>query len=105
MSLNGSFFPPVAVFIRSTGRNCIIRCTTKAARAAIETLRVLGVAVTDISGEDFLLRVAGIKVAHAELSLGDCYAIGLSEWLKGTVVTSDKIFSRASEYTKIKQIG
>ena len=75
-----------------------------AARAAVESLRKLGVSVTDISGEDFLLRVAEIKIAHPSLSLGDCYAVGLSEWLKGTVVTSDKQFSEASEHTRIRQI-
>lgn len=76
----------------------------KAAKMAVNGLRELGVSVTDISGEDFLLRVAEIKIAHSALSLGDCYAIGLSEWLKGTVVTSDKEFSKATAYTKIKQI-
>jgi PIN domain nuclease of toxin-antitoxin system len=48
--------------------------------------------------------VAEIKIAHPALSLGDCYAVGLSEWLKGTLVTSDKQFSAASAYAKIKQI-
>ncbi len=76
----------------------------KAARAAVESLRKLGVSVTDISGEEFLLRVAGIKISHPELSLGDCYAVGLSEWLKGTVVTSDRQFSAAAAYTKIRHI-
>ena len=75
-----------------------------ASKTAIENLRLAGVAVTDISGEDFLLRVSQIKITHPFLSLGDCYAVGLSEWLKGTVVTSDKRFSEASEFTRIRLI-
>lgn len=80
------------------------RAGEKAAGTAIENLRLMGVSVTDISGEEFLLRVARIKIAHSFLSLGDSYAIGLSEWLQGTVVTSDKRFNEAAEFTHIKQI-
>lgn len=76
----------------------------KAAEAAIGNLRLLGVSVTDISGEDFLLQVARIKLARPFLSLGDCYAVGLSCWLKGTVVTSDKRFAEASDFSRVKLI-
>lgn len=76
----------------------------KAAKAAIENLRLLGVSVTDISGEDFLQWVAEIKIAHPYLSLGDCYAVGLAGWLKGTVVTSDRRFAEASGLSRIKLI-
>ncbi len=76
----------------------------KAAKTAIENLRLLGVSVTDISGEDFLLRVAEIKIYHSFLSLGDCYAIALSGWLKGAVVTSDTRFAEASGYAHVKLI-
>lgn len=74
------------------------------AEAAIGHLRELGVAVTEITGEDFMRRIAVIKNTHTDLSLGDCHAVGLAEWLKGTVVTSDKRFSDASAFAKIQQI-
>lgn len=76
----------------------------KAAKTAIKNVRLLGISVTDISGEDFLLRVAEIKISYPFLSLGDCYAVGLSDWLKGTVVTSDERFAEASPFTRIKLI-
>lgn len=75
-----------------------------AAKMAVEHVRRIGISVTDISGEDFLQRVGVIKNLHSALSLGDCFAIGLSEWLKGTVITSDKRFSDASDIAKIRQI-
>lgn len=74
------------------------------AKTAIDNLRAPGVSITDISGEDFLLQVAKIKISQPFLSLGDCYAIGLSSWLKGTVVTSDKRFTEASSFARIKII-
>ena len=80
------------------------RSGANAAKTAIGNLRLLGVSITDISGEDFLLWVAKIKIACPFLSLGDCYAVGLSGWLKGIVVTSDKRFTEASTYSKIKLI-
>lgn len=76
----------------------------KAAEAAVELLRKLGVAVTDIADEAFRRKIATIKIAHSALSLGDCFAVGLAERLKGTVVTSDKRFSDATAFAKIEQI-
>jgi PIN domain nuclease of toxin-antitoxin system len=75
-----------------------------AADAAVDLLRQLKVSVTDISDEAFRRRVATIKLSYSALSLGDCYAVGLAEWLKGTVVTSDKRFSDAGEVAKVRQI-
>ncbi len=75
-----------------------------AAVQAVRHLRHIGILVTDISGEAFLRRVGQIKTSFPALSLGDRFAIGLSEWLKGTVITSDKRFSDASSLTRIKQI-
>ncbi len=74
------------------------------AKFAVERLRRIKISVTDISGYAFLHRVGEIKNLFPALSLGDCYAIGLSEWLKGVVVTSDRHFSKASALTKVKQI-
>lgn len=76
----------------------------KAADSTMAHLRRVGVSVTDITGEDFLRRVAKIKIAYPALSLGDCHAVGLAEWLNGTVITSDKRFSEASAIVKVKQI-
>ena len=76
----------------------------QAADSAMAILRRLGVSVTDITGEDFLRRVAKIKIAYPSLSLGDCHAVGLAEWLNGTVITSDKRFSEASPIVKVRQI-
>jgi PIN domain nuclease of toxin-antitoxin system len=74
------------------------------AEKAIGHLRELGVVITDITGEDFMRRVAVIKNTHPDLSLGDCHAVALAEWLRGTVITSDKRFSEASAFAKIRQI-
>lgn len=76
----------------------------EAAEAAMEKLHQMGVCVTDIAGEDFMRRVAKIKITYPALSLGDCHALGLAEWLNGTVITSDKRFSDASTLAKVKQI-
>ena len=76
----------------------------KAAKTAIDQMSRIGVSTTDISGQDFLLRVAEIKIEHPSLSLGDCYAVALSEWLNGTVVTSDKRFMDAKAITRVKLI-
>lgn len=75
-----------------------------AAEMICDLLQQLKVSVTDISDETFRRRVAKIKLAYPALSLGDCYAVGLAEWTKGTVVTSDKRFSDASDIAKIRQI-
>lgn len=76
----------------------------KAAKTAIEQMSRVGISTTDISGQEFLLRVAEIKIAYSHLSLGDCYAVALSEWLNGTVVTSDKQFMAAKTITQVKLI-
>lgn len=76
----------------------------KAAKTVVVQMNRIGVSTLDISGQDFLLRVATIKIAHQALSLGDCYAVALSEWLNGTVVTSDKRFMDAKEITQVKLI-
>lgn len=76
----------------------------KAATTAIEQMNRIGVSTTDISGQDFLLRVAQIKIKYPALSLGDCYAVALSEWLNGTVVTSDKRFMDAKDIARVKLI-
>jgi PIN domain nuclease of toxin-antitoxin system len=75
-----------------------------AAADAIRQMRLLEVVVTDIPGNDFLLRVANIKVEYPYLSLGDSYAIALSALLDGTVVTSDKPFAKARAVTRVKLI-
>ncbi len=75
-----------------------------AAQTAIEQLDRVGVATTDISGREFLLRTAEIKITFPHFSLGDSYAVALSEWLKGTVVTSDRQFMDAREVTHVKLI-
>lgn len=74
------------------------------ADAATAHLRELGVSITEITGEDFMRRVAIIKNTHPALSLGDCHAVGLAEWFKATAITSDKRFSDASAIAKIQQI-
>ncbi len=76
----------------------------RAAEAAVDVLRQLKVSVTDISDEAFRRRVAAIKVSYPALSLGDCCAVGLAEWLHGTVVTSDKRFSDAGGIVGVRQI-
>lgn len=85
---------------------CIIHKANdgNAAEMAVDLLRQLKVSVTDISDEAFRRRVAKIKLAHPALSLGDCHALGLAEWLQGTVVTSDKRFSDAAKIANVKQI-
>ena len=63
-----------------------------------------GVAVPEIGGEDFRRRISTIKDSYSALSLADCHAVGLAEWLGGTVVTSDKRISDASGIVRVKQI-
>ncbi len=76
----------------------------KAAQTAIEQMERVGVSIIDISGREFLLRTAEIKIRHPNLSLGDSYAVALSEWLKGTVVTSDRQFMEAKAITRVRLI-
>ena len=76
----------------------------KAARKVTDDLRFFKVSIIDISGEDFLRRVAEIKIAHPYLALGDCHAIGLAGWLSVEVVTADGIFEKASAFSRIKRI-
>lgn len=76
----------------------------KAAQTAVEQMHTLDIATTDITGKSFLLRVAEIKIGYPFLSLGDSHAVALSEWLNGTVVTSDKRFMEAKNITQIKLI-
>ncbi len=75
-----------------------------AAQKVVGQLDRVGVATTDISGREFLLRTAEIKITFPHFSLGDSYAVALSEWLKGTVVTSDRQFMDAREVTHVKLI-
>ena len=67
-------------------------------------MRLMKVSVIDVPGEDFLRRVADIKNAHPFLALGDCYAIGLADWLNSEVVTANRIFERASGFSRVKRI-
>ncbi len=76
----------------------------EAAESAADVLRQLKVSITDISDETFRRSVAMIKLSYPALSLGDCHAVALAEWLKGTVVTSDKRFSDAGDVIKVRQI-
>ena len=76
----------------------------KAARLAADDLRFFKVSIIDISGEDFLRRVAEIKVAHPYLAVGDCYAIGLAGWLNAEVVTADSFFEKAKAFARIRRI-
>lgn len=76
----------------------------EAAQTAIGQLERVGVSTIDISAREFLLRTAEIKIAYPHLSLGDSYAVALSEWLKGTVVTSDRQFMEAKKITRVKLI-
>ena len=75
----------------------------EAAKTAVNHLRHIGISVMDISGEAFLQRVGQIKNLFPALSLGDSFAVGLSEWVRGTVVTADKQFSNTAAITGIKQ--
>lgn len=74
------------------------------ADATTEFLHRAGVALLDIGGDDFRRRISTIKHSYPDLSLADCHAIALAEWLGGTVVTSDKRMSDASDIAVIKQI-
>lgn len=74
------------------------------ADATTDFLYRAGVLVPEIGGDEFRRRVSAIKIAYPVLSLADCHTIGLSEWIGGTVVTSDKHMSIASDIADIKQI-
>ena len=76
----------------------------RAAKSAMNDLSEYGVSVVDVTAEAFRLRVADIKSAHPYLALGDCFAIGLADWLNGEVVTADKIFDKAKAFARIKCI-
>ncbi len=74
------------------------------AEAMVAFLRDFGLIVPEIPGDDFRRRVSAIKCAHPPLSLADCHVIALAELLGGTVVTSDRHMSGASDIAGILQI-
>ncbi len=74
------------------------------AEAMVAFLRDAGLIVPEIPGDDFRRRVSAIKCAHQPLSLADCHVIALAELLGGTVVTSDRHMSDASDMVGIMQI-
>ncbi len=75
-----------------------------AAEDMVRLMRWFGIALADVMEEDFLLRVAQIKIGYPYLSLGDSHVIALSERLSGTAVTSDRQFMKAAKITRVKLI-
>lgn len=67
-------------------------------------LRKAGVVVPEVGGEEFWRRISSIKNSFRPLSLADCHAVGLAEWLGGIVVTSDQRISEAEKIVRVRQI-
>ena len=62
------------------------------------------IAVSDILAPDFLQMTAKIRLAERSLSIGDGMAIALASVLKLPVLTTERNFKKAHQYTAIELI-
>ncbi len=101
--LRGSCYLHPVNWIEVHYKLCELRDVDRA-EAALVFFRDAGVIVPEIPGDDFRRRVSEIKRSYTPLSLADCHVIALAELLGGTVVTSDRHMSGASDIVEIMQI-